>query len=266
MQKPGGLMPDPLPNRPKFKLPFPKGSKITIQTYVGHNPDDKKMDMYRAGMKTGSDIVAAAAGLVHQSFFPGGIEIDHGNGWFTTYMHMAKRIAVGTRVAQGDWVGNMGDIGAEGRPHLHHEQLFAGSGASNADNENIVNPIIQGKGPFILDPTKPIVMTSTNDEKTTGRAGVPVQPTRFWVDTFADAPVFISPTDTRQVGTLYRGTNYVFSKTRGREIRFGANFNHFWLKTDPDVGSGQWVSAYYLTRWGNDEAKDNNGKVIPNGT
>jgi hypothetical protein len=23
------------------------------------------------------------------------------------------------------------------------------------------------------------------------------------------------------------------------------------------------VSAYYLTRWGNDEAKDNNGRTIP---
>ena len=35
-------------------------------------------------------------------------------------------------------------------------------------------------------------------------------------------------------------------------------------KTDPDKGPGkQWVSAYYLSRWGNDEAKDNSGGVIP---
>ncbi len=33
---------------------------------------------------------------------------------------------------------------------------------------------------------------------------------------------------------------------------------------DPDVGpAGQYVSAYYLSRWGNDEARDNNGTVIP---
>ena len=27
---------------------------------------------------------------------------------------------------------------------------------------------------------------------------------------------------------------------------------------------GAYVSAYYLSRWGNDEAKDVNGAVIPN--
>ncbi|NGN64767.1 M23 family peptidase, partial [Streptomyces sp. A7024] len=41
-------------------------------------------------------------------------------------------------------------------------------------------------------------------------------------------------------------------------------YNHWWLKTDPDVGpANQYVSAYYLSRWGNDEARDNNGTVIP---
>ena len=41
-------------------------------------------------------------------------------------------------------------------------------------------------------------------------------------------------------------------------------YNHWWLKTDPDVRLGnQWVSAYYLSRWGSDEAKDNGGRVIP---
>ena len=29
-------------------------------------------------------------------------------------------------------------------------------------------------------------------------------------------------------------------------------------------GYGAYVSAYYLSRWGNDEARDNNGTVIPN--
>ena len=39
--------------------------------------------------------------------------------------------------------------------------------------------------------------------------------------------------------------------------------NHYWLLTDPDVGTGHWVSAYYLSRWGNDVAKDNAGTVLP---
>ncbi|WP_226467728.1 N-acetylmuramoyl-L-alanine amidase [Luteimonas panaciterrae] len=96
--------------------------------------------------------------------------------------------------------------------------------------------------------------------------GTPPPPTtdRFWVDTYANAPGYGSPTSTTQTGTLNAGTNYVFCKAWGREVRNGDSFNHWWLKTDLDVGpAGQWVSAYYLSRWGNDEAKDNNGAVIP---
>ncbi|WP_392958018.1 C40 family peptidase [Streptomyces sp. LN245] len=92
----------------------------------------------------------------------------------------------------------------------------------------------------------------------------PPSNTKYWVDTFANASVYGSPTSTASTGTLYQGTNYVFCKTWGREIRSGSSFNHWWLKTDPDVGpAGQWVSAYYLSKWGNDVAKDNNGTVIP---
>ncbi|MFF0295960.1 C40 family peptidase [Kitasatospora sp. NPDC004614] len=87
---------------------------------------------------------------------------------------------------------------------------------------------------------------------------------QYWVNTFANAPVFASPTSTSSTGTLYQGTNYVYCKTWGREVSNGSAFNHWWLKTDPDVGpSSQWVSAFYLSGWGNDVAKDNNGAVIP---
>lgn len=87
---------------------------------------------------------------------------------------------------------------------------------------------------------------------------------QYWVDTYATASVYGSPTSTAATGTLYQGTNYVFCKAWGREISSGGSFNHWWLKTDPDVGAGgQWVSAYYLARWGNDVAKDNNGTTIP---
>ena len=71
------------------------------------------------------------------------------------------------------------------------------------------------------------------------------------------------------MGQLLAQTNYVFCKAFGDEMRVGADFNHWWLLTDLDVRvpgfSGRaWVSAYYLTRWGNDVAKDNNGRDIPN--
>ena len=72
----------------------------------------------------------------------------------------------------------------------------------------------------------------------------------------------------KPVGRLLAQTNYVFCKKFGDEMRVGADFNHWWLLTDLDeVFPGgtrrAYVSAYYLTRWGNDVAKDNNGRVIP---
>jgi hypothetical protein len=98
-------------------------------------------------------------------------------------------------------------------------------------------------------------------------AGTPVghdgPPVKYWVDTFANAPVFGSPASEVRTGTLFKGTNYVFGKRLGRVISASQGHNHWWLKTDPDEGTGQWVSAYYLARWGNDEAKDNSGRTIP---
>ncbi len=96
-------------------------------------------------------------------------------------------------------------------------------------------------------------------------AGTPATPaTTYWVDTFANASVYGSPTSLTPTGTLYGTRNYVYCKAWGRQIGSGTAYNHWWLKTDPDVGAAkQWVSAYYLSRWGNDQAKDNNGAVIP---
>ncbi|WP_212823245.1 C40 family peptidase [Catellatospora sp. TT07R-123] len=90
-------------------------------------------------------------------------------------------------------------------------------------------------------------------------------PSKVWVDTFANASVYASPTSTTPTGTLWAATNYVYCRVWGREVRNGSSYNHWWLLTDPDVGPArQYVSAYYLTRWGNDVAKDNNGNDIRN--
>ncbi|MGY1459230.1 N-acetylmuramoyl-L-alanine amidase [Luteimonas sp. A534] len=92
----------------------------------------------------------------------------------------------------------------------------------------------------------------------------PVATPTYLVDTFASAPGYSSPTGGSQTGTLHAGTHYVYCKTWGREIRNGSSFNRWWMKTDLDVGpAGQWVSAYYLGRWGNDEARDNDGYDLP---
>jgi len=97
-----------------------------------------------------------------------------------------------------------------------------------------------------------------------GGGGNPNPPGKYWVDTFANATGYKWPSTLTPVGTLNQGTNYVYCKAWGEEVRVGTSYNHYWLKTDLDVGpAGAWVSAYYLSRWGNDEARDNSGAVIP---
>jgi hypothetical protein len=103
----------------------------------------------------------------------------------------------------------------------------------------------------------------------------PTPTTKYWVETFGTASGYRSPTclgspapECRPVGRLFAAINYVFCKRRGNEMRVGADFNHWWLLTDldervPGFSGRAWVSAYYLRRWGNDVAKDNNGRVIP---
>ena len=104
---------------------------------------------------------------------------------------------------------------------------------------------------WVTSPTVPISCNTTN---------------KYWVDTFANAPGSSSPGGAR-TGTLNAGTNYVYCKVWGPKVQVGGDYNHWWLLTDLDVGSpwrNQFVSAYYLARWGNDVAKDNRGVVIPN--
>ncbi|PZS31364.1 MAG: hypothetical protein DLM58_11835 [Pseudonocardiales bacterium] len=89
-------------------------------------------------------------------------------------------------------------------------------------------------------------------------------PRTFFVDIFQRAPVLPEPGGTPETGVLYQGTNYVFGKRWGKKVETPQGFNHWWLRTDPDEGTGKWVSAYYLTHWGNDVAKDNSGHDLPN--
>jgi hypothetical protein len=87
---------------------------------------------------------------------------------------------------------------------------------------------------------------------------------KVWVDTFPDAPGSNTPGGAR-TGTLYTGTNYVYCKVWGPNVQYGSAYNHWWLLTDLDTGNpwrNQYVSAYYLSRWGNDVARDNSGAVI----
>lgn len=140
--------------RPDFYLPWPKGTRVVLKSYVGHNPDNMKMDMYADGWP---NVHASAPGYVHEEFYPGGVEVRHyipgtntlGN-WYTTYMHMERHVPVGTHLEQGDFLGVSDSVGT-GVHHLHYEQLHDASGDGDADTNNMVFPAfveINGGRPF----------------------------------------------------------------------------------------------------------------------
>lgn len=93
---------------------------------------------------------------------------------------------------------------------------------------------------------------------------------KHYVDTFAAATGYGAPNTNDPRGTLNAGTNYVYCRVWGAEVRHGNSVNHWWMRTDLDRtnagknGHNAYVSAYYLKRWGNDQAKDNNGADLPN--
>ncbi|MFJ1806782.1 MULTISPECIES: M23 family metallopeptidase [unclassified Streptomyces] len=255
--------------RPDFRLPFPCGQTWQLQTYLGHAPDDKKLDLYRVdGATLGATVAASADGTVTEFFEPGGLEINHGNGWFTVYLHMDRiDVRLGQRVASGESVGRVGLVGTDSA-HLHYEQLYDTNGDNDGETDEMVHPVLQGTE-YRLSPSGPFPrVTSTNACDGGG------DPQRYWVDTFADATGYrdvdcVDDTTARCApqGTLREGTNYVLCRKWGEEVRVGASSNHWWLLTDLDEvtpgGQGRaYVSAYYLRRWGNDEAKDNDGRDI----
>lgn len=52
------------------------------------------------------------------------VEIDHGNGYFTRYAHLADVVAVkGRKVRRGTHIGNVGVSGSSFAPHLHYEVM-----------------------------------------------------------------------------------------------------------------------------------------------
>ena len=81
----------------------------------------------------GTPIFAAGNGVVIMAEWHGGygrrVEIQHANGYITTYNHMsgfARGIVEGARVKQGQAVGFLGSTGLSTGPHLHYEVLVNG--------------------------------------------------------------------------------------------------------------------------------------------
>jgi hypothetical protein len=124
----------PVSAAPAFQLPFQCGLQWRLDTW-GHNP---ALDMVREPNQVGTEgalLLAPAAGTVNQSFFHSNagnmIQINHGGGHFTTYLHLQSRaVGVGARVVQGQQIGRVGKTGptSNGHPHLHYEQGFDSNG------------------------------------------------------------------------------------------------------------------------------------------
>jgi murein DD-endopeptidase MepM/ murein hydrolase activator NlpD len=83
---------------------------------------------------TGAPIFAAGNGTVIKAEWDSGygrrVEIQHLNGYVTTYSHMsafAKGITEGAKVRQGQVVGYVGSSGLSVGPHLHYEVMINGT-------------------------------------------------------------------------------------------------------------------------------------------
>jgi hypothetical protein len=119
---------------PAFQLPFECGQAWRLDTW-GHSP---ALDMVREPDQVGTEgaaLSAPAAGRVNQSFYHDNagnvIQIDHGGGHFTTYLHLQSRaVGVGAQVRQGQLIGRVGRTGptSNNHPHLHYEQGFDSNG------------------------------------------------------------------------------------------------------------------------------------------
>ncbi|RCG29786.1 M23 family peptidase [Sphaerisporangium album] len=239
---------------PAFQLPVPCGQRWTTSTHSGHASQYMVDMISQSGATAGTPVLASAAGTVTTSTFYSDagntIVIDHGGGWTTRYLHMASRaLGVGAVVGRGRQIGTVGSTGsATTGAHLHYEQKLNG-GVVQATVDGHLIPVTWSYGQH--------TETSRNCD-----AGGPA---KYWVDIFTAAPGYSSPGGVR-TGTLNQGTQYVYCRAWGPIVQVGSAYNHWWLRTDLDSGNpwqNQWVSAYYLARWGNDEARDNSGAQIP---
>jgi murein DD-endopeptidase MepM/ murein hydrolase activator NlpD len=88
------------------------------------------------GVPIGTPILAAGNGVVIKAEYDSAsgygrrVEVQHVNGYVTTYNHMsgfARGIAPGVRVVQGQVIGYLGQSGLATGPHLHYEVIINGN-------------------------------------------------------------------------------------------------------------------------------------------
>ncbi|MCI0689416.1 MAG: M23 family metallopeptidase [Sporichthyaceae bacterium] len=138
-----------------FQLPFDCGQKWQLTTYPTHDPVDKKIDFFRMdGTTNGSSVVASADGTVYDTGFDTGggnfVEINHGNRWFSLYLHMQNNsivVSEGQTVRAGQKLGLVGATGANTspNPHLHYELRYDFNNNGDSTNAEQIRPIFNGE-------------------------------------------------------------------------------------------------------------------------
>jgi len=126
MFAPGSTIANPSSD-PQLWLPTPLGQPWrVIQGYGCGTHDDwdfYSLDLVAAhGASAGAAVYAAADGSILAWVAPSGtLILDHGNGFYTMYTHLASAVSMqqGQHVPRGTQVGTVGDHGAPGLPHLH---------------------------------------------------------------------------------------------------------------------------------------------------
>jgi murein DD-endopeptidase MepM/ murein hydrolase activator NlpD len=138
----------PLRFEPRITSRFSRSRLHPVLKYArAHNGVDY-------GAPAGAPVVSVASGLVSFAGWTGGggrtVRVRHSSGYESEYLHLsaiAAGIRVGTRVGQGEHLGNVGSTGLATGPHLHYGLRRDG---------RYVNPITEHQN---LPPGEPVPAT-----------------------------------------------------------------------------------------------------------
>ena len=112
----------------KMIWPLPGHKRITSYFGTRPNPFGKPTQEFHSGLDVGAprgtQIVSAYDGEVAWSYYSNSaghwVGVDHGDGIYTVYMHMSKRlVSEGDKVKKGDVLGLVGSTGRSTGNHLH---------------------------------------------------------------------------------------------------------------------------------------------------
>ena len=130
-----------------FTWPVPGFGRVTSKFRTAERPNHQGIDIGRnlspAAPIDGAEVVAAAGGTVSAvaAMHPtmgNMVEIDHGGGLRTRYMHnSANLVAKGQAVRRGEAIARVGSTGSSTAPHLHFEVR---AGGAAVDPLTVVRP------------------------------------------------------------------------------------------------------------------------------